>query len=45
MQILTGVQVVAAHDGLTLSPQSYAAQSNQARLTAFDEMPKENPVQ
>ncbi|HLC19745.1 MAG TPA: MBL fold metallo-hydrolase [Candidatus Nanoarchaeia archaeon] len=45
MQILTGVQVVAAHDGLTLSPQSYAAQSNQARLTTFDEMPKENPAQ
>ena len=36
MQISTGVQVVAAHDGLTLSPQSYAAQSNQARLTTFE---------
>lgn len=42
MQIATGVQVVAAHDGLTLSPQSYAAQSNQSRLTTFAEGQTEN---
>jgi len=40
MHLLAGVQVVAAHDGMVLSPQSYAAHSKQARLTTFVESEK-----
>lgn len=35
IQLATGIQTVAAHDGLSISPAAYAAQSAQARLATF----------
>ncbi|MBI4153371.1 MBL fold metallo-hydrolase [Candidatus Woesearchaeota archaeon] len=37
IQIATGVQTVAAQDGLVINPSSYAANSGQARLSSFTE--------
>jgi ribonuclease BN (tRNA processing enzyme) len=37
IQIKTGVQTVAARDGLHITPSSYAAHSGQSRLTSFEE--------
>lgn len=35
IQLATGVQTVAAHDGLSIVPATYAARSEQARLSGF----------
>ena len=37
IQLSTGIQVVAAQDGLAISPSAYAAKSPQARLSTFNE--------
>ncbi len=38
IQLATGVQTIAAHDGLTITPSAYAAKSNQPRLSAFTDI-------
>ncbi len=35
IQLATGIQTVAAQDGLVINPSSYAANSSQARLSSF----------